>query len=107
MMSKVIYFLQESELSGNNLVGYQGEAFVFKHLSRSAEIVEVDWPNKSKTETSYFIQDFENEKIYINESGISYDIIAQTTNSSIVLVDVKSTKGSYDISDKLPIYQSA
>jgi hypothetical protein len=68
--------------------------------------VRVDWPNKSNKETSDFIYDFENEKIYIEESGASYDVLAQTIDGSKIYVEVKSASGSYDMSDKLPIYIS-
>jgi hypothetical protein len=90
-------------LTGNYQTGFQGEVFVFKELRRNNQFVKAVWPNKSYFETSDVIHNFENEKIYIIKSGISYSILAETVNGSKIYVEVKSTKGS---SGKLPIYSS-
>jgi hypothetical protein len=105
-LSKITDFFDEPELSYNFQTGYNGEAFVYKDLDLNSQFEKVYWPNKSESETSFFVNDFKNEKIYINESGVSYDILVETVERSKIYVEVKSTSGSYDLTDKLPIYIS-
>jgi hypothetical protein len=91
--------LQEEKL----ITGHQGEAFVFKTLINCDRFLTVDWPNKSNIEISFCIKDYENDKIYIRESGNHYGILAETSNGSKIFVEVKSTSGLIHSDDNLQI----
>jgi hypothetical protein len=93
-------------INENYQTSYHGEAFVSKDLGSNSQFKKVDWPNKSESETSTFINDFDDEKIYINESDYSYDNSVETKDGFIIYVKVKSTLGYYDLSDKFSIYIS-
>jgi hypothetical protein len=97
----VIYNPSEEQIRKNFENGWKGEAFVYKELKKKN--FEVEWDNRSETENSNPIIDFEGEKHFIADKGKKYDLMAKSTNGNTIYVQVKATTTDISVADNIAL----
>lgn len=80
--------------------GWKGEAFVYKEMQRRN--FEVEWENKSSTETKNVITDFEGEKHFIDDKKSKYDLVINTPSGKS-FIQVKATTTDIGSADQIAL----
>jgi len=83
------YTPDEEQKRKNFITGWKGEAYVWKVLLRKG--FNVEWPNRSVSQTNDEIIDFEGEKHFIDDKGQKYDLLIKYPDNKNAFVQVKST----------------
>lgn len=92
------YTPDEEQKRRNFITGWKGEAFVFKKLN--AANLNIEWPNKSNTETQNKIEDFEGEIHYIEDRMQKFDLVVSANNKRSY-IQVKSTTTDISRADEI------
>jgi len=79
--------------------GWKGEAYVYKMLLEKG--LDVQWPNKSTTETQNVIIDFSGEKHYIDDKGQKFDLFFLSNTGRKSYVQVKTTNTDISRADEI------
>lgn len=81
--------------------GWKGEAFVYKEMQKIN--FEVEWENKSSTETRNVITDFEGEKHFIDDKKSKYDLVIKSPSGSKSFIQVKATTTDIGRADQIAL----